>query len=165
MRATSIAVVSAALLFSVSALAQNAPVRSTTSEPRGTAPAAAPAKAPQPNPLAQEDVTRIEGAAVIGSDGKKVGDVSNVLMKPDEKKIDRLVVHTGGVLGIGGRYVAMPVDAFKWDETQNAFKIDKSANDLKYMAEWKEPGKATTTATGSSEPAGKASLPSNNAGK
>ena len=102
--------------------------------PRSEPPAAV-ARAPAPNPLKQEDVSKIEGASVLGSDSKKVGSVSKVLMKPDEKTLDRLVVHTGGVLGIGGRYVAMPVDDFSWDADAAAFKVSKTADDLTTMAE------------------------------
>ena len=87
---------------------------------------------------------------MLGNDGKKVGSISKVLMKPDEKTIDRLVVHTGGVLGIGGRHVAMPVNDFSWDADAAAFKISKSADDLASMAEWTPP--ASGTATGSSIP-------------
>jgi len=36
-------------------------------------------------------------------------------MDPLSKKLDRLVVSSGGVLGIGGHRVAIPIDQFKWD--------------------------------------------------
>ncbi len=118
--------------------------------PRSEPPAAA-VRAPAPNPLKQEDVSKIEGTSVLGKDGKKLGSVSNVLMKPDEKTIDRLVVHAGGVLGIGGRYVAMPVADFLWDADAQAFKISKTADDLTSMAEWTPP--ESQASTGSSTPA------------
>jgi len=96
-----------------------------------------------------------EGASVLGIDGKKLGDVSRVLMKPEDKTIDRLVVRSGGVLGVGGHLVAMPLDAFSWDAAAEAFKIGKSAGDLKTMAEWQEPG-TPNSASGSSQPPEKA---------
>jgi hypothetical protein len=40
---------------------------------------------------------------------KKIGDVSRVLMKPEDKKIDRLVVRAGGILGVGGHLAAVPI--------------------------------------------------------
>jgi hypothetical protein len=159
MRATSLLTASAAILLSASALAQQAP---PTAAHRATNVATAP-RAPAPNPLSQSDVSKIQGASVVGSDGKSIGAVSTVLMQPQDRKIDRLVVHTGGVLGIGGRYVAMPLDAFSWDGNRNAFTVAKTANDLQHMAEWK--GQPTATETGSSEPAGHAKLPPSNAGK
>ena len=39
-------------------------------------------------------------------------------MDPDSKKIDRLVVKTGGVLGVGGHRFALPVDQFSWSPTR-----------------------------------------------
>jgi sporulation protein YlmC with PRC-barrel domain len=149
MRAISIAAASAVALLAVSAHAQSQSPSGGATMPRSEPPAAV--KAPAPNPLKQEDVSKIEGATVLGTDGKKIGAVSRVLMKPDEKTIDRLVVHTGGVLGIGGRQVAMPVDDFRWDADAAAFKISKTADDLTSMAEWTPPGSGT--ATGSSTPA------------
>ena len=79
-------------------------------------------------------------------------------MKPDDKAIDRLVVHAGGVLGVGGRYVAMPVDDFSWDGDADAFKISKTADDLTTMAEW-TPSGSETRGTGSSTPAPKSTSP------
>jgi PRC-barrel domain len=149
MRVISIAAVAAATFLTVSAYGQSQSPGSATL-PRGNVPATA-TKAPAPDPLKQEDVSKIEGTSVLGSDGKKLGDVSSVLMKPDDKKIDRLVVRAGGVLGVGGHRVAMPLDAFSWDSDAAAFKISKTADDLKSMAEWTEPGSATP-ATGSSTP-------------
>src|SRR5258708_39098106 len=61
------------------------------------------------NPLSQEDVSKIEGTTVYGSDDGKIGHVSTALMDPSSKKTDRLVVTAGGVLGVGGHRVAIPV--------------------------------------------------------
>jgi hypothetical protein len=156
----SMTAVSALALLTASAYAQQSPSADTT--PRSTttpaySQAAAP-KAPALNPLKQEDVSKIEGTAVLGSDDKKIGEVSRVLMKPEDKTIDRLVVRTGGLLGVGGHLVAMPIDAFSWNADAAAFKITKTADDLKSMAEWQEPGTAASaTATGSSTPSEKKS--------
>ena len=104
---------------------------------------------PTPNPLEQVDVSKIEGASVLGIDSKKLGGVSRVLMKPQDKTIDQLVVRSGGVLGVGGHLVAMPLDAFSWDADAGAFKIGKTADDLKTMAGWHEP-RTASSASGSS---------------
>jgi sporulation protein YlmC with PRC-barrel domain len=151
MRMISMAAVSALALLTASAYAQQSPSGSTTPRSSTTlaySPAAAP-KAPALNPLKQEDVSKIEGTSVLGSDDKKLGDVSRVLMKPEGKTIDRLVVRTGAILGVGGHFVAMPIDDFKWNADAAAFKITKTADDLKSMAEWQEPTTAAS-ATGSS---------------
>ena len=150
MRGSMIAAVSALALLAGPAIAQTSTTTPTT--PRTAtpgSPAAAPSK-PSPNPLAMEDVSKITGSSVYGSDDKKIGDVSTVLMAPDTKKIDRLVVSEGGVLGVGAHHVAVPVDDFKWDGQKDAFKISKTADQLKSMPEWKEPTEASATTAPSS---------------
>jgi sporulation protein YlmC with PRC-barrel domain len=102
------------------------------------------------NPLTQEDVANIDGTSVYGNDGKKIGHVSTALMDPQSKKIDRLVVTEGGVLGVGGHRVAIPVDRFSWDAEKGAFKLPEDVASVKSMPEWVEGGQ---TATGSSQPA------------
>jgi sporulation protein YlmC with PRC-barrel domain len=149
MRTIPIAVAAFALL-SGAAFAQTTP--SSPSRPMSPSPGAtttAPAKpAPTINPMTQEDISNIEGQTVYGTDDSKIGHVSNVLMDPKSKQVDRLVVAAGGVLGIGSHRVAIPVDQFSWDGERSVFKLTKDMASLKSMPEWVEGG----TATGSSQP-------------
>ena len=142
-------------LTASSALAQMSPsgpgAATSRPGPSASAPAAAP-KAPAADPLKDEDVSAVNGADVYGGDGKKIGSISTALMKPDAKTIDRLVVSSGGVLGVGAHRVAMPIDQFKWDGAKDGFVISKSADDLKSMAEWRDPAHASTSGVGSSTP-------------
>ncbi|HZS84473.1 MAG TPA: PRC-barrel domain-containing protein [Stellaceae bacterium] len=162
MRVSMIAVASALALFAGGALAQSNTTPSGgmtatpgTTAPKSTAPgstAGAPAatpRAPAPDPMTMEDVSQIKGSSVYGSDDKKIGDVSTVLMKPGTKTIDRLVVSSGGVLGIGGRQVALPVDEFKWDGQKDGFKISKTEDQLKQMPEWKSASSGSAPSSGS----------------
>jgi hypothetical protein len=71
-------------------------------------------------------------------------------MNGDAKRIDRLVVAQGGVLGMGAHHVALPVDQFRWDQQKEGFTIAKTASDVKSMAEWQAPN--TTAGSGSSMP-------------
>lgn len=164
MRAISIAAASAAALLSVSAYAQSpstTPGGMSASHP-ATAPAAA-AKKPVPNPLKQADVSKITGSAVYGSDGKEIGDVTTELMRPGSKKIDRLVVRSGGILGIGGHQVALPLGKFTWDSAKGAFTVDTTAQAVKSMAAWKgsSSSSASTPASGTSSLPAKSSAPTN----
>ena len=160
MRLMSITAATAFALSTSVAFAQMAP------SPGGVSPApraggaiggpgatAAPQAAPAVNPLTGEDVSRITGTAVYGSDDKKIGSVSHVLMKPDSKTIDRFVVAEGGVLGVGAHHVALPVDQFRWDQQKEAFTIAKTAADLKAMAEWQDASRATSGSGSSAPPA------------
>lgn len=144
-----IPIIPAALLVIAGGVAS---AETATSRPVDTpAPSAGAAPiqgAATPNPLKQEDVSRIEGASVYGADNRKVGHVSTVLMNPDTKRIDRLVVASGGVLGVGGRRVAISVERFLWDAEKRFFRLPMTTVNLRVMPEWVEGG----TMTGSSTP-------------
>jgi hypothetical protein len=150
-----IATVSAIALLAMPALAQTPPQPGGLNSSPGVA--AAP-RAPSPNPLMAEDATKLKGVSVYGSDNKKIGEISAVLMKPENHTVDRLVVTAGGVLGIGGHPVALPIDDFKWDGNSDAFKISKTTEDLKAMPEWKQQASAagmtpsSSSTTSSSRP-------------
>jgi sporulation protein YlmC with PRC-barrel domain len=113
-----------------------APAR-TAAPPVNNAPAAS--STPMKDPLSSEDISQIEGSSVVASDGTSIGKVSTVLMDPSSKKVDRLVVAEGGVLGVGAHKVALPVDTFHWDGEKHSFTIQKTADDLKAMPEWQQP--------------------------
>jgi hypothetical protein len=139
MRLLSMTAVALALSTGV-AMAQMGPTPSGTTTPGG-GPIGAPAvqHVPAVNPLTTEDVSHITGTTVYGSDDKKVGSISHVLMTPDSKTIDRLVVAEGGLLGVGAHNVALPIDQFKWDQQKEGFTIGKTTDDLKSMAAWQDP--------------------------
>lgn len=136
MRKSLLATTAALALLASPVLAQTG--SSSAPAPRG-GPGAAPMTAPRapiPNPLTQEDVSKVSGTTVYGADDKKIGTINTVLMNPESKSIDRLVVKAGGVLGVGGHDVAVPVDQFKWDSTHEGFRLAKTADEMKAMPEW-----------------------------
>ncbi len=137
MRTSLLAATAALALMTAPVLAQG-PGSTTPRSPNG-GPGATTAtpRAPLPNPLTQEDVSRVKGTDVYGTDDKKLGSIDTVLMNPQSKSIDRLVVKAGGVLGVGGHDVAIPVDQFTWDSTKEGFKLSKTTDELKTMPEWK----------------------------
>ena len=148
MRTMPIAAAALALL-STAAFAQTSPMHSPHMGPVGTGPAAMH-REPAKNPLTQPDVSKIDGTSVYGSGGKSIGSVSDVLMDPQSKKIDKLVIAEGGVFGIGSHRVAIPVSKFSWDSAKGAFTLPMTTAQLKKMPEWKSG--AGTTAVGSSTP-------------
>jgi len=140
-------------------------VRTPGPPPITSQPAAQPPK-PAANPLTMEDVSQVKGSPVFGSDDKRIGSVSTVLMKPESKTIDRMVVGEGGMLGVGTHYVALPIADFTWDAQAAAFKIAKTADDLKAMPEWHEQvsempsaTSAPTTPAPAQHPTGDSSAP------
>ena len=147
MRKLPIAAVAALALMTGVAAAQNSTSPSSPARPAPGATAAPIQKEAAINPLSQEDVSKIEGTSVYGSDDGKIGHVSTSLMDPTSKKIDRLVVTAGGVLGVGGHRVAIPVEQLSWDADKGAFKLNTTLAELKQMPEWVE---GQQTMTGSS---------------
>jgi sporulation protein YlmC with PRC-barrel domain len=146
MRKLPIAAVAALALMTGAASAQS----TSPSSPARPAPGATAVpvqKEAAINPLSQEDVSKIEGTSIYGSDDGKIGHVSTSLMDPTSKKIDRLVVTAGGVLGVGGHRVAIPVEQFSWDADRGTFKLNTTVAELKQMPEWVE---GQQTMTGSS---------------
>jgi sporulation protein YlmC with PRC-barrel domain len=141
-RTTLLAAAAALALLATPAVAQtSAPGGATRpgTSSLGATPTPAQAK-PKPDPLHQEDVSEIKGAAVYGSDGKKIGDVSTLLMRASTHTIDRLVVGAGGVLGVGAHEVALPLDQFHWDGQKGGFVINQTEAQLKSMPSWSGAG-------------------------
>src|SRR5947208_7531350 len=100
MRTIPITAVAALALIGVAASAQTPSSPATPMRPATDATPMAIHREPALNPLKQEDISKIEGTSVYGGDDGKVGHISTVLMNPDTKKIERLVVSAGGVLGV-----------------------------------------------------------------
>jgi sporulation protein YlmC with PRC-barrel domain len=142
-----IAAVAALALMTGAASAQMSTTPSSPARPAPSATTAPMQKESAINPLKQEDVSKIEGTTVYGNDDGKIGHVSTALMDPSSKKIDRLVVTAGGLLGVGGHRVAIPVEQFSWDADKGAFKLGTTVAELKQMPEWID---GQQTAVGSS---------------
>src|ERR1041384_6881383 len=68
--------------------------------------------------------SKFKGTDVIGTDDKKIGDVSDVLFDKD-KKILAYIVGVGGFLGIGSKDVAIDPASFQMvpGKDQNDFKL------------------------------------------
>ena len=103
--------------------------------------------------------SKFKGTDVIGSDDKKIGDVSDILFDKDGK-IEAYVVGVGGFLGIGAKDVALAPNAFQivpGDKSKNEsdkLRLSMTQDELKQAANF-EPYKApsSTTGMGSTTPA------------
>lgn len=56
--------------------------------------------------------TNLRGAVVYGADETRIGDVNDLIIKPDGK-VEGVVVGVGGFLGIGEKNVALKLERFK----------------------------------------------------
>ena len=107
------------------------------------------------NPLTEGLLSRIRGTAVYGSDERWIGHVATVLIDPRTRRIDRLVVAAGGILGFGSHPVAIAVNQFSWDAHKRAFRLPATLAFVKSMPGWSE----AETMTGSAQPFGNKSPP------
>jgi sporulation protein YlmC with PRC-barrel domain len=96
--------------------------------------------------------SKFKGTDVVGSDDKKIGDVSDILFDKDGK-IEAYVVGVGGFLGIGSKDVALAPSAFQivpGDKSKNEsdkLRLSMTKDELKQAANF-EPYKAPSSTTG-----------------
>jgi sporulation protein YlmC with PRC-barrel domain len=96
--------------------------------------------------------SKFKGTDVIGTDDKKIGDVSDILFDKDGK-IEAYVVGVGGFLGIGAKDVALAPSAFQLvagDKSKNEsdkLRLAMTKDELKQASNF-EPYKAPSSTTG-----------------
>jgi PRC-barrel domain len=97
--------------------------------------------------------SNFKGTDVLGTDGKKIGDVSDILFDK-HGKILAYVVSTGGFLGMGAKEVAFAPSAFTVQPGSNGkpdkLKLSMSQKELKQAQNFKPYEKPKPVTTGSS---------------
>jgi sporulation protein YlmC with PRC-barrel domain len=71
------------------------------------------------------------GMKVLGTDGKTLGDIKDLVINPDDGAIDYAVLDFGGFLGIKDKYFAIPWDALQVTSDKGTILIDATRRDLK----------------------------------
>ena len=69
--------------------------------------------------------SKIKGADVIGGDGKKIGDVSDILFSKDGK-IEAYVLSVGGFLGVGAKEVALAPSSIQLTQEKDSWQLKVS---------------------------------------
>jgi sporulation protein YlmC with PRC-barrel domain len=94
--------------------------------------------------------SKFKGMDVVGSDDKKIGDVSDILFDKDGK-IEAYVVSVGGFLGVGAKDVALAPAVFEVVKgssgSSDKLKLAMSQDQLKQAQNF-EPYRAPQTTTG-----------------
>jgi sporulation protein YlmC with PRC-barrel domain len=75
--------------------------------------------------------SQLIGMKVEGSDGKKLGDIKDLVVDRDDGSIDYAVLDFGGLVGIGDKYFAVPWPALRFAQDNKKLLIDVSKKDLK----------------------------------
>ena len=104
--------------------------------------------------------SKFKGTDVIGTDDKKIGDVSDILFDKD-KKILAYIVGVGGFLGIGQKDVALDPAAFQQVPGSSAndykLRLSMTKDELKNaptFEPYKEARPATTSSNAPTRPMG-----------
>ena len=77
-------------------------------------------------------VTEMTGAAVYDQQNQKIGSIKDIILDRDGR-VAAVVLNVGGILGMGGRYVAIGIDDLKIANTaaKPRFTVDMSRDQLR----------------------------------
>lgn len=97
--------------------------------------------------------SKFKGTDVVGADGKKIGDVGDILFDKDGK-IEAYVVSVGGFLGMGAKEVAIAPSSFTVEPGSSGksdkLKLSISQDEIKQAQNFKpyQPPRPVTTGAG-----------------
>lgn len=138
-RIMAVAAVSGLALTAAQAQTSTTPSTSTTT-PQATSSTATPSAAGKADFVGKQTpdqhlASKFKGTDVIGTDDKKIGDVSDVLFDKDNKVV-AFIVGVGGFLGIGQKDVAIAPSSFQTvsgtgDSSDLKLRLAMSKDELK----------------------------------
>ena len=73
---------------------------------------------------------KVEGTAVYGRDGHRLGSIYNFMVDKRAGKVEYAVMTYGGFLGMGVRYYPMPWDILSYDTRLGGYRVDMRERDL-----------------------------------
>lgn len=109
---------------------------------------AAPALAQTPKSPSGEQATAIKPGLdfrscdwlrdrkVYNGNDEHIANVSDLILGRGSGKVDYLVVKTGAILGMGGKAVAVPYGAFRWNQEDDRFTLASTSEQLKQFPEF-----------------------------
>ena len=74
---------------------------------------------------------KVEGTAVYGADGERIGSVQRVMLDKVSGKVAYAVVSFGGFLGIGEDYYPMPWSKLTYDTNLGGYRADVTEGKLR----------------------------------
>lgn len=73
---------------------------------------------------------------VVNDNGEEIANASDLILDRGSGRIEYLVVKTGEMLGMGGRAVAIPYDAFRLDTDEDRFVLASTDEQLRQFPEF-----------------------------
>ena len=95
--------------------------------------------------------SKMMGSNIYDSENRSIGKVKDIVLNKDGK-VDAVVLDVGTFLGMGGKYVAIPLNDIKTDN--NRLTLDRTKEQLQHMAAYQlenpdiGAGTSTSPATG-----------------
>lgn len=71
------------------------------------------------------------GMKVEGADGKKLGDIKDMVVDPEDGSIEYVVLDFGGIAGIGDKYFAVPWETVEISSDNKKLLVSTTKKDLK----------------------------------
>jgi len=107
-------------------------------------------------------VSNLKGVDVLGSDDKKIGDISDILVSKDGK-VEAYLISIGGFLGVGAKEVALPPSSLQLTQDNNTWKAKVSMNkdQLAQAPDFQRHSDRSTTTGASSAGSSSSSAPRN----
>lgn len=66
---------------------------------------------------------KVEGTAVYGSDGERLGHVDNFMVNKRSGQVEYAVLVSGGLFGIGGDYYPLPWNQLTYDTDRGGYVV------------------------------------------
>ena len=73
---------------------------------------------------------------VVNNNNEEIAEVSDLILDRGSGRIEYLVIKSGATLGLGGRTVAVPYGAFRWNTEQECFILASTAEQLEQFPEY-----------------------------
>jgi len=74
---------------------------------------------------------KVEGTAVYGADGKKIGSIARVMIEKVGGRVSYAVLSFGGFIGIGDDYYPLPWQSLKYNVDLGGYQIMITSDQLK----------------------------------
>ncbi|MCA1749938.1 MAG: PRC-barrel domain-containing protein [Parasphingopyxis sp.] len=86
---------------------------------------------------------RVEGTAVFGADGDKIGNVQEMLIEKIGGQVTDVVISVGSFLGMGGELHSLPWSKFSYDTDLEGYKLDVTEDQLRKAPAFKQADRET----------------------
>ena len=81
---------------------------------------------------------KVDGTAVYGADGDKIGRIENVMIEKRSGQVAYAVLSFGGFLGIGTDHYPLPWSMLKYDEDKGGYLVSITREQLENAPRYRE---------------------------